>query len=152
MTQITTILQAVIEAQTKTTEGRTKGNGEMIKMKHNYNTNGNDMPNDQISKRHHPNRNSQFHSCGYDLSNKHDSNTWKWKKDGQKYEATIKRKIGGSERNFFHYTCKWQCGRIDKKLSSLNYVTCKPKYLNETLSNPSSSSNNNYKIRTKQLA
>ena len=71
------------------------------------------------------------------------------KKEGHKYESTIKKKMRGSELNYFHYTFKWSCVRIDKKLSGLNQVTYKPKDLNEKLSNPSSSSNNNEQNRTK---
>ena len=57
MSQITTILQAFLEAQTKTPEGGTKGNVDSIKAKCNWNTNDNDMPNAQRSKLHHPNSN-----------------------------------------------------------------------------------------------
>ena len=47
--KITTIFQEVLEAQTKTHEGGTKGNVESIKTKIKWNTNNNDMPNAQRS-------------------------------------------------------------------------------------------------------
>ena len=80
MSQITTILQAVLEAQTKTSEGGTKGNGDSIKTKRKWNTNDNDMPNAQRSKRRHPNSNSFCHSCWYYLPHKNDIKTCKFKK------------------------------------------------------------------------
>ena len=152
MSQTTTILQAFLEAQSKTTEVGTNDNGNSTKTKHKWNTNDNDMPNAQHSKLRHPRINSYWHSCGYDIPQKHNSNACKWENEGHKYKATIKNKMVGLEINCFHYTCKWQFGRIDKKCSSLNQVTYKPKDLNETLSNPSLRRNNNNKNRTKKLA
>ena len=62
MSQITTIIQAVLGVQTKTTEGGTKGNGDSIKTKHNWNTNDNDVPNTHRSKLRHSNKNEYCHS------------------------------------------------------------------------------------------
>ena len=95
MIQITTILQDVLEAQSKTPEGGNNGNGDSTKTKSKCNTNDKGMSIAQISKRCHPKINSYFHSCSYDLPHKHNSKTCKWKKEGHKYEATIKNKMGG---------------------------------------------------------
>ena len=131
-----------MKAQAKKTEGGNNGNGDGNKTKLKRNNNHNDLPNGQGSKRRHPKRDSYCHSCVYDYPLKYYSNTFKCKKEWHKDDATIKNIIVGSERNFLHYTCKWRCGRIDKKYSSLNQLTYKPKYLNETLINIPSSSNN----------
>ena len=45
MSQITTIIQAVMESQSKTTEGVNNGNGGGNKTKRKWNTNDNDLPN-----------------------------------------------------------------------------------------------------------
>ena len=58
MSQITTILQAVLEAQAKTPGGRTYGNVDSSKTKRKWNKNDNDMPNSQRSKLRHPKINS----------------------------------------------------------------------------------------------
>eukprot|EP00978_Attheya_sp_CCMP212_P000035 scaffold104_cov27-Attheya_sp.AAC.1 len=51
-----------------------------------------------------PPSDSYCHSCGYDLPTKHDSKVCRWKKDGHKDSApTITSKMGGTERNCFHY-------------------------------------------------
>ena len=79
MSQITPILQAVLEAQTKTPEGGTKGIVDSIKTNIKWKTDENGMPNAQRSKRRHTNTNSFCHSYGYELPNKYDSKTCKWK-------------------------------------------------------------------------
>ena len=54
MNQITSILQAVMEAQAKKTEGGNNGNGDGNKTKCKWNTNDNDLTNAQRSKLRHP--------------------------------------------------------------------------------------------------
>ncbi|WP_288992558.1 hypothetical protein [uncultured Marinobacter sp.] len=107
ISQMTTILQAVMAAQTKTTQESPGGNNTPDKeRKRQWNTNDNDLPNGQRSKRRHPKSDTYCHSCGYDLPPKHDSKSCKWKKDGHKDGATILNKMSGSERNCFHYKSK----------------------------------------------
>jgi hypothetical protein len=108
MSQITTMLQAVMAAQTKTSKDKTGGgdNAQEKKNKRQWGTNDNDLPNGQRSKRRHPDSDSYCHSCGYDLPPKHDSKSCRWKKDGHKEGATIMNKMGGAERNCFHYNKK----------------------------------------------
>ena len=84
-----------MEAQAKTAEGGDNGNGEGNKMKRKWNTNENDLSNGQRSKRRHPKSDSHFHLCGYILPLKHDSNTSKCKKEGQKDDESIKNIMGG---------------------------------------------------------
>ena len=151
MIQINKILQAVLEEQPKTPEV-TNVNRDSIKTKSKWNKNDYDMPNSQRLKRRHPKSNSYYHSCGYDLPHKHDSKTWNWKKRGTKIWSNNQEQKGGLERTYFQYTCKWKCGRIYKKLSSLNQIKYKPKDLNETFSKNSSISKNKKQDITKKLA
>jgi hypothetical protein len=110
MSQITTMLHAYMTAQAKPPGGSTNGGGNdktsKGKGQRNWNTNDNDLPNGQRSTRRHPNSDSYCFSCGYDLPLKHDSKTCKWKKEGHKDGATLQNKMGGSERNLFHYKGK----------------------------------------------
>jgi hypothetical protein len=110
ISQITTMLQAYMTAQAKPHEGGSSGGGDTrdpkVKKPRQWNTNDNNLPNGQQSKRRHPESNSYCFSCGYDLPPKHDSKTCKWKKEGHKDGATIKNKMGGSDRNCFHYNSK----------------------------------------------
>jgi hypothetical protein len=105
MSQITTILQAVMAAQAKppADNGGTDGRKTARKGTRQWNTNDNDLPNGQRSKRRHPDSTTYCFSCGFDLPPKHTSKTCKWKKDGHKDKATISNKMGGSERNCFHH-------------------------------------------------
>jgi hypothetical protein len=98
MSQLTTMLHTYITAQANTGGGNGTGTS-----KGKWKTNDNDLPNGQRSKRRHPTSDSYCFSCGYDLPPKHDSKTCKWKKEGHKDSATIKNKMGGSERNCFHH-------------------------------------------------
>jgi hypothetical protein len=105
MSQITTMLHAVMAAQTKTNQENQNGrdNTQEKRSKRKWTTQDNDLPNGQRSKRRHPTSDSYCHTCGFDLPPKHDSKTCRWKKDGHKDSATITNKMGGSERNCFHY-------------------------------------------------
>jgi hypothetical protein len=103
MSQLTTMLHAYMTAQAGNGGGTGKGKGKGTRQ---WNTNDNDLPNGQRTKRRHPASESYCFSCGYDLPPKHDSKTCKWKKEGHKDDATIKNKMGGSERNCFHHTSK----------------------------------------------
>jgi hypothetical protein len=110
MSQITTLLHAYMTAQAKPHESGTGGDtgarGSKGKGQRQWNVNDNDLPNGQRSKRRHPDSDSYCFSCGYDLPTKHDSKTCKWKKEGHKDSATIKNKMGGSDRNCFHHKSK----------------------------------------------
>jgi hypothetical protein len=105
MSQITTMLQAVMAAQSQSNPETPSSGGkpQEKKSKRQWATNDNDLPNGQRSKRRHPTSDSYCHSCGYDLPPKHDSKSCRWKKDGHKEGATIKNRMGGAERNCFHY-------------------------------------------------
>jgi hypothetical protein len=104
MSQITTLLHAYMTSQAKPPEGGASGGGNNApKGQRKWNTNDNDLPNGQRSKRRHPDSDSYCFSCGYDLPTKHDSKTCKWKKEGHKDGATVQNKMGGSDRNCFHY-------------------------------------------------
>jgi hypothetical protein len=105
MSQITTLLQAVMAAQAQPQEhnGGTGGRKTARKGTRQWSLNDNDLPNGQRSKRRHPTSNTYCFSCGYDLPSKHTSKTCKWKKDGHNDEATITNKMGGTNRNCFHY-------------------------------------------------
>jgi hypothetical protein len=106
MSQLTTILQAYMTAQASTGGGSGTGPKSKTKGQRQWNTNDNDLLNGQRSKRRHPTSESYCYSCGYDLPAKHDSKTCKWKKDGHQDSATIRNKMGGSDRNCFHHTSK----------------------------------------------
>jgi hypothetical protein len=110
MSQLTTMLQAYMTAQEKPADGGTSGTNTKAPKgrspRQQWSINDNDLPNGQRSKRRHPDSNAYCFSCGYDLPPKHDSKTCKWKKEGHKDNATLQNKIGGSERNCFHYTNK----------------------------------------------
>eukprot|EP00978_Attheya_sp_CCMP212_P028926 scaffold101114_cov61-Attheya_sp.AAC.4 len=68
MSQITTMLHAVMAAQTKTSQENPNGgdNTQKKKSKRQWTTQDNDLPNGQRSKRRHPTSDSYCHSCGYD--------------------------------------------------------------------------------------
>jgi hypothetical protein len=92
MSQITTMLQAVMAAQAQTCQ-KSQNEGDSThekKGKRQWTTQENDLPNGQRSKRRHPTSDSYCHSCGYDLPPEHDSKTCKWKKTA-------------TECNCFHY-------------------------------------------------
>jgi hypothetical protein len=110
MSQLTTMLHAYMTAQEKPADGGTSGNNSRTQKgkspRQQWSINDNDLPNGQRSKRRHPDSNAYCFSCGYDLPPKHDSKTCKWKKEGHKDNATLQNKMGGSERNCFHYMSK----------------------------------------------
>ena len=133
--QITMIIQAVMESQSKTTEVGNKGNCDGTKTKRKWTTNDNDLTNAQHSKICRTKSYSYFHSWGFELTFKHYSKTFKCKMEGHKDYATINNRMGGSERNFYHYTCKWWCVRTDKSYSSLNQLTYKTTDLKESNNN-----------------
>jgi hypothetical protein len=105
MSQLTTILQAVMaaQAQPSANNGSTGGPKTARKGARQWTTNDNDLPNGQRSKRRYPTSTAYCFSCGYDLPPKHTSKTCKWKKDGHNGETAITNKMGGSERNCFRY-------------------------------------------------
>jgi hypothetical protein len=104
MSQLTTILQAVMAAQGQPANNvSTGGKKTAHKGARQWMTNDNDLPNGQRSKRRHSTSTTYCFSCGYDLPAKIDSKTCKWKRDGHNDAATIVNKMGGSERNCFHH-------------------------------------------------
>ena len=103
MSQITNMLQAMMAAQGSKVTPKQQ---ERRPGKRPWNINDNDLPNGQRSKRRHPESDAYCHSCGYDLPPVHTSKTCKWKKEGHIDEATINKKMGGSERNCFHFKGK----------------------------------------------
>jgi hypothetical protein len=106
---LTSLFQAYMTAQAKPHDvDKSGGSARALKGKgqRQWTNNDNNLPNGQRSKCRHPDSDSYCFSSGYDLPPKHDSTTCKWKKDGHKDGATIKNKMGGSERNCFHYKSK----------------------------------------------
>ena len=150
MSQITTIFQAVLEAQAKTSKGGTNGNVDSTKKKRKWDTRDNGMPNAQRSELRH--FKATHNATNADMTfKKTQHQDMQVKKNRHKDDAINKNRMEGSERNCFHFTCKWRYWRINKYYSSLNKVTNRQKYLNETLSNLSSISNNNTQHKTTKM-
>ncbi len=98
MSQITTLLQAVMAAQAQPQDntGGTGGRTTTRKGARQWNTNDNDMHNGQRTKRRHPTSTTYCFSCGYDLPPKHTSKTCKNPKPGHQETATKANQMEGS--------------------------------------------------------